>query len=501
MGIESVHPDFLRCMEGWTRVGDVLAGRDAVMTRGEPYLPMLESHRSNSSDYAEYAGRGLWYGATGRTHDGFLGAIYRREPTLRLTRRTERMKNNATGTGDSFYTFSKFATGQVIGKGRYGLFLDRPLDGGDPYIVGYEAEEIRNWRMRRVNGQLQLDQVILHEFDDVPADDGFGSKIISRYRVLELDSDGYFQVRIFSRVEGGGVSRTEGSGSYVETERFVPRPTGKPIEYIPFVFIGPTHLRPTPSKPPLLDMADVNLVHWRNSCDHQMALHRIAFPQIVFTGVDDVGNTAWINDAKRIWGLPMGATFGMLEFKGDGLGAIERDLDRCEAYMARLGARMLEDQKRVVETAEALSIRASGETSTLANIARTVGDGFQILFRWAAEWESEDASKVTVELNQDFHDGRMSPQDLLSLVTTYQQGVLPLEDFLWNLQRGEVLKPGRTLEEAQTLLESNPPILLGQSVSLDEPSPGQVAQTPRPQSAPGGIQTATKAPRNGRSQV
>ncbi len=490
MGIESVHPDYLRLFESWNRVGDVIAGRDSVIARGENYLPMLESHRSDLKEYAAYAARGLWYGATARTHEGFLGAIYRREPTLRLSKRTDRMKDNATGTGDSFYTFSKSATGQVIGKGRYGLFLDRPVDGGDPYIVGYEAEEIRNWRLRRVNGQLVLDQVILHEYDDVPAEDGFGSRIISRFRVLELDGDGFFRVRIFSK-------QPDDNG-YVETERFSPRPTGKPIEYVPFVFIGPHNLRPTPTKPPLLDMADVNLVHWRNSCDHQIALHRIAFPQIVFTGVDDVGDTVWVNDGKRIWGLPQGATFGMLEFRGDGLGAIERDLDRCEAYMARLGARMLEDQKRVVETAEALSIRASGETSTLANISRTVGDGFQTIFRWAAEWESEDSSKLTVELNQDFHDGRMAAQDLLALVSTYQQGVLPLEDFLWNLQRGEVLKPGRTLEEAQTLLESQPPILVGQAVSLEEPGLETAPETP---SAPGGIQTAVKSPRNGRSMT
>lgn len=51
------------------------------------------------------------------------------------------------------------------------------------------------------------------------------------------------------------------------------------------------------------------------------------------------------------------ATARFLEFKGEGLSTFERALDRAERLLAVLGSRLLESQRRVSESAEALTTR------------------------------------------------------------------------------------------------------------------------------------------------
>src|SRR5438876_11691012 len=89
------------------------------------------------------------------------------------------------------------------------------------------------------------------------------------------------------------------------------------------------------------------------------------------TGFDETGQlrigstTAWVTDT-------LGATAGYLEFKGDGLMTFERALDRVERLLTVLGSRLLESQKRVSESAAALSIRQAGESSIIASISTSV---------------------------------------------------------------------------------------------------------------------------------
>ena len=69
-----------------------------------------------------------------------------------------------------------------------------------------------------------------------------------------------------------------------------------------------------------------------------------------------------------------GATAGYLEFTGQGLTSFERAMDRDERLMAVLGSRLLQDQKKVGETAEAIRLRQSGEDSALSVIATSVSE-------------------------------------------------------------------------------------------------------------------------------
>jgi hypothetical protein len=126
-------------------------------------------------------------------------------------------------------------------------------------------------------------------------------------------------------------------------------------------------------KLPLADIIALNLDHYRLNADYKHGLHFTALPTAWVSGFDKTAtlrigsSTAWVSETP-------GATAGFLEFTGQGLTTFERAMDRDERLMAILGSRMLEGQKMVGETAEAIELRQSGESSVLMTLALSVSD-------------------------------------------------------------------------------------------------------------------------------
>jgi hypothetical protein len=306
----------------------------------------------------------------------------------------------------------------------------------------------------------------------------YGSSLVTQYRVLELDETGAF-VQSVHRPIGS-------NGRHEELEQIVPTASGKPLTRIPFVFLGPNGTEPDVQRSPIADLVDVNYAHFRNSADHEYSLYLCGAPTVVVTGApEDMG-------AVRFGGailLPAGADAKLLEFTADGIGHLERALAAKESLMATLGARLLESPKRAAETAEAVRLRQYGDTSTLASVARSVSDGIEQAIQIACDWEMI-SGPVSVELNQDFFNAQMEPQVLAELVRTVQAGLMPVDDFILQLQKGELIRQNLTIEEVRTLLQTDGPTLTGPPMILlqdgrdrrrqpanegGKPEPGEVA--------------------------
>jgi hypothetical protein len=495
MPVTDFHESYLARLPEWQMINDCLAGRAAMIRAGKVYVPPLSGHK-NDLEYQQYLQRGSWYGALAKTAAAFIGQIYRRTPVVTLTPRLLTREDNVDNLGSSIYTFTKNATFDVLTKGRYGLLVDMEPDNGDrtrtpaPFMAGYNAESIRNWRYRVIRGVPKLDQVILQEIVETPASDGYGSVRQPRFRVLELDAEGYYNVHFWYHDRDGQFLQ--------DPRRIYPRLKigGEPIDYIPFVFMGPRSMDPNPQQPPMLAMAEANIDFWRFSIDLNSGLHRTAFPVPWIQGVNPQDQHQFFISESIIWLLPAGASAEYLEFRGDGLQSLERALERVERYMAKLGAQMLEDKKRVTETAEALNMRSSGETASLADIAMSCSESFTAALRMMAGLVDDDVDAVQCTLNTDFEAGGMSSQDLLGLVTARTQGLLTMEDYAWNLQRGEIVRPGQSLEEIVDNLEKEKPVLLGSADPVvraggtPATAPGQPMMR-----QPGGVQTSAKTPR------
>ena len=238
---------------------------------------------------------------------------------------------------------------------------------------------------------------------------------------------------------------------------------GKPLTCIPFVFHGPYHSRPEVVKSPIEDIVAANLDHYRLNTDYKHGMHFTALPTAFVTGFDKnaqlrIGSSiAWVTDT-------VGATASYLEFKGDGLMTFERALDRVERLLTVLGSRLLESQKRVSESAEALSIRQAGESSIIGSISVSVTASMNEVLRWIYWWHSNESCLTDItpqhlfyELNSDFESSLLSAAEIQALVNAWQSGAISRDTLLHNFRAGEILPPARTNDQEIDLIKNDPP--------------------------------------------
>jgi hypothetical protein len=457
MPVDSHHPEYQTRIEQWTRCRDAHEGGDRIKAKGEGYLPKLSGQTPD--EYKAYVQRAEWYGATARTVQALTGAVMRKDPKIVVPDAMTFHLEDITLGGLPLTSFATLLLTETLVAGRAGVLVDLPRTPGGivyggvrPYWVRYPAESIVNWRMETREGVPTLTLVVLCENIEELTDDEFVVECATQYRVLVLTPDGRYLVRLYRK------DRT--TGTYVVIEEIIPTFRGAPLTYIPFCFIGPTDLLPTPAKPPLLDLVDLNLSHYRTSADLEHGRHFCGLPTPWVAGVSKeaslkIGSaTAWMFEDAN-------AKAGMLEFSGQGLGALEKGAESKERRMAILGARMLEEQKLGVEAAETLQLRSTGERSALQAQAVMLSLALTRLLRWHAAWLGIKAlDTISAGLNMDFMSATMTSTELTALMQAWQSGAISYETFYWNLQRGEIARPGIEVETERELIDNQQPVLM-----------------------------------------
>jgi len=483
----STHPDYDANLTAWLRTRDVIAGDDAVKAAGEKYLPRLDSQTDD--EYFAYKSRACFFNATSRTLDGFLGLLFRRDPEVKMPDRHAGVggalrvfTEDVDLMGTSLFTFCKAVVGEVLALGRCGTLIDwggssasRTGNHGHhgesrAYVVRYAAEDILNWQTQRINGRNVVSLVALREVlaDGHQADDPFKPKLVEQIRVLKLEpvADGGTRcvVEIWVLADGhqadGQRSNRRKKTEWKLVESRVPLRLGKPLPLIPFVFHGPRNSLPDVDKMPLADIITVNLDHYRLDADYKHGLHFTALPTAWVSGFDKAAelrigsSSAWVSDT-------VGAVAGFLEFKGHGLSTFENAQDRDERQMAILGSRMLEDTKRVGETADAIELRQAGENSILMTLAMSVSDSISQVLRWVYWWNSTEQfpeavseDLVLLQINTDFTPKGLTSLELTAIVGAWQAGAISQATMFDLFRKGEVLPTGRTDNEEQRLLHT-----------------------------------------------
>jgi hypothetical protein len=462
MPVNTNHPDYDLYLPAWSRARDVLAGEDAVKTAGERYLRRIRDH--DLEDYEAYKDRASFYNATARTAAGYIGMIFRRAPFIKVpdAPAISVFTTDADLLGTTFYGYSKQIVTEVVHVGRAGTLVDWQPNAERPYASLYRAEDMVNWRAQRVHGRIVPTLIVLAERADALSKDDFVVQPLDQRRVLKLVPDGQdfrVEIEIWREMPRPGLKP-----EWRLAERHTPLRRGEPLRQIPFVFHGPRHCRPAIDRPPLDDLIAINLDHYRLDADYKHGIHFTALPTAWVVGFDParelrIGSAfAWMSNDTN-------ARAGYLEYHGQGLESFERALDRDERLMALLGSRLLEGQKRVAETAEALAIRQAGEESILANIATSLSESITQILRWVHWWSSPDLApeippdaigenEILFELNTDFGITGLTARDLQAVVAAWQAGAFSHDTLLELFRKGEILPDARTNEEELRLLAS-----------------------------------------------
>lgn len=425
MGIESKHPRYKEKEVQWARCRDTYDGEDAVKGRRTEYLPKLSSQ--SDSSYAAYMKRASFYNTVKRTVHGLAGAVMRIDPIIEDV--PEDWQKDITTTGMSINDFIYYMLAEQLLTGRQGVLVEH--DGSRPYLVGYPTEQMTNW--------LDDRNVLMEQYREINPDDMYDSTYETQYRELLVEENVY-TVRIWRKSKG----------KWVIYDEIIPSNRGRGLESIPFVPLSVDGFHMNPKSPPLLNLADMNLSHYRTSADLEHGRHFTALPTPYVTGVD-VDSELSIG-AESAWVLPDAASkAGYLEFSGKGLAALDTAMEQKRSMMASLGAQLLEGQKNGVEATETVKLRQNSEASVLMRAVKTVEEGLNKSLAIMAEWSGTPEMKV--RLNTDFADSAIGSQEMVSLMGLWQSGAISHESLLYNMKRGEILPPDVSVEEERDRID------------------------------------------------
>lgn len=450
MPVDMLHSSYSEAAAKWFRIRAALSGERTVKTAGEQLLPKPSG--MNDKQFEAYVERAEFVNVGKRTVKGYLGSIFRKEPSIiwpKPESRYHRLRDNIDLDGTPLEIFAQEIVRQVLQVGRYGVLADM-TGAGEPFLAGYLAENIINWRLRSIGNRSVLDQVVLREFVEKKNDDGFGATMQSRFRVLELDEDLLYRQRLFERKSKDDAP--------VEVEVIEPKVRSQRLKMIPFVFYGSENLEPAIEQSPIEELIDANISHYRTSADLEHGAHWTALPTPWMTGVDDEVTVYTIGSAEAWKIANPEAKVGMLTLKGEDLGALERRLSAKRETMASLGARLFEEQKRAAETEGSKRAQYSGDNSILSQLANTCSRGLWQSVGWLVEWLGGKPQELTIGLNTDFFDTPMDPAMIRELVAAWQTGFMSHRTALYNLRRGEMMPPEWTVDDELDELGTQGPV-------------------------------------------
>lgn len=463
----------------WKRLRDCYDGRDAVIKEGAVYVPDLPG--GDASMNKSYRARGNFFNATKRTVQGMVGGIFQEAPEVSGC--DENYLADLTLTNVSFEMFASDIGRELMLVARAGVLIDMPAlkaDGTNPdarpYCIAYKAEDIINWRAERRGGDEMLVMVVLKELVEVPDEkDPFVNNMVVQYRVLEL-KDNACVVQLWREQTTGNKKEFSPFGGAVTLTR-----RGKALDFVPFLILGATHATPDLELPLLLDLADVNLGHWRNSVDHEWGLHLVALPTPWVAGVKGQPGVQMKIGPSVVWELDVRGTAGMLEFSGSGLASLVIAMTNKEKQMAVLGARLLEDQAQVQETASAVKMRHADEHANLRTVAGAIESGLTLVLQmmtwWSGTVEKPIDSLANVELNKEYLNVKATPQEVQVALTALQAGEISFETWWALLSSGGWAREGiDAAAERKTISKDKalaPEPVLDENLSPADPSETQ----------------------------
>jgi len=450
MPVNSTNPEYELFDDMWLKCRDAVQGEEKVKSRGTRYLPQLTGQ--DTDEYNAYKKRAFFYNATSRTLDAMSGAVMRKPPVIEFPKQ-DRLKK-ITDKGNSIQMFSKNVLEELLTTGRAGILVDMPMEGdaatNECYLSYYRAEDVINWKTEFMDGEERLIMVVLKEYYDKEKDD-FETEKKERIRVLLLEDSTYFQ-RIYLKSEG-----RDDKNDWILDEEIVPKRKGATLDFIPFILANHKEITTEIIKPPLLDLVNINLSHYRSAADLEHGRHFTALPTAVFSGFPE-SNTYRIGSSIAYVSEDPAAKAFFLEYTGQGLGSLEKALEQKEYMMAIIGTRLLDVPKKGVEAAETYKMRNLGETNILTSISTVLGDIVTQCLRIVEYWEgtgTELNMNILATFNLDFDATMLDSNQITALVKAYQSGAISWETLFYNLKRGDLIPQDIDEEEEQARIEEN----------------------------------------------
>jgi hypothetical protein len=163
----------------------------------------------------------------------------------------------------------------------------------------------------------------------------------------------------------------------------------------------------------------------------------------VFTGVT-LESAVKLGSSQGIVLPPKDAKAYYLEFQGQGLSALQKALADKQSQISLFSARLQDTNTKGSEAENTVRLRYAADSASLTDIALSTELILNKVFDVIATWLNIEQSFI-IDLNKDFISTKLSPQELKELAAAYVEGAMDDATYIYNLERGEMTKPGHSL--------------------------------------------------------
>ena len=434
--------------KGWEIMKAVTNGTEYLRDNSEAFLPL--EPREDYDAYLSRVNRAVFSPYTQRLVRAATGLILRKPITvIGDPYWTDVFVKDVDGCGSDLDEYARRLLICALTYGHSNTLVDFPAPTGArslaeerdqnrrPYWIEVDPANIYGWRLDREVNYGKLIQVRIAEQAVVP-DGDFGEKVFDQIRVIEPG-----QYKIFRKKEttkdmytqdesfAGNFDSPANEKDYelVESGEFS-------LGEIPLVTVYAGKTDTMTSKPPLLDIAYLNLAHFQRQADLIHSLHVASQPLLIMEGWDDQTKDMAISVNYAMATQPGNKVY-YVEPAASAFEAQAAEIQELQLQMATLGISTLSQQKFVAESADARRLDRVDTNSMLSMVSLDLEQKMQKAFNLSADYLGLEPPEV--KISRDFDIERLIGQDITALTSLFDQQVIDREEFRDILVQGEVL--------------------------------------------------------------
>lgn len=426
----------------WSMVETLLGGTASMRLAAEEYMPRHSAE--GIDDYQNRIAQATLYNVTELTLNSLVGRVFREPMVLNndIPQQIADMQEDIDAQGTDISTFCQEWFKEAMAKGYAHVFIDMPSIDPAQKPTRTIADDLREnrrpfWSLirpenvifmywERVNGVNVLTHARLVEYETTL--DGFSEVCRTRIRVLEPGT-----WALWEDVNAGQRNKKP-KWEEVETGTY-------DISVIPLVTFYTSKRGYCLSKPPLEDLAYLNIRHWQSNSDQQNVLTVARFPMLAASGtqVENGKSSMPIGPRQLLTMRDPNGRFYYVEHTGRAIAAGKEDLEMLEDRMSAYGAEFLRRQvsgrtafERAMDTNEAMSPLKAMATLFESAVHSALGV--------TALWLNLKASEGgTVKINKEYteEDNKDNPMKVLSDART--RGDISCRTFIIEAIRHKVL--------------------------------------------------------------
>lgn len=342
---------------------------------------------------------------------------------------------DVTGDGTPLNEFARRVLVDALLYGHTSVLVESPKDlpnnlaelrSGDyrPYLCPIEAQQICGWRTEGNRAQADLTQLRYSEVVSEP-EGRFGEDVIEQVRVLE---PGKYEIW---RAENATSGRNAGwylheSGSY-------------DLDQIPVVTVYSNRLGTLLSRPPLLEVANLNIAYCQRFTDYHHSIHVGSQPIFVLKGFDpDSDNKLGLSVNTAVL-LPPDGSADYVSSNSDSFQSQLDCLRTLEEQISSLGISTLARQNITNAAAEAKRLDRIDSDSIMSIISEDLARAITDILAIAADYAGVEPPNVTIP--RDYENRLLDGNQITAMLQLQMQNQISQETLLRILQEGEVIPP------------------------------------------------------------